>query len=361
MSVTYQSFNGKYECQKCGSSETELTNVTSNRFGNTNPPIFNINHTFHCKKCGKYSFTREELFPKKDCLHDKTSLAIIILQQLPFSSYLEIYGSLCLDCFVMLFTCRNLKEKIDRIYPHFWNLIDKRYDLKIIYRNCDYCADKAPYNLKQETTHSFIRAIELVGEKDKNLYNFYFDIDNAGVNKVHNRIREIDEERNKIYWSDKLIKFLKQSYLKGIEAERKNCWRTISDYTKRFDVYGREARNELRRKYNLPCIGEGWISETRLYKLVQKVFPDETVLFHTRPRWLEGLEIDIYLPNRKIAIEYQGKQHYERVEHFGGENAYLVRQEHDRKKLALCGKNNVKLIYFDYRTEVNEDNLSKLL
>lgn len=39
-------------------------------------------------------------------------------------------------------------------------------------------------------------------------------------------------------------------------------------------------------------------------------FPDQKIWTNYRPDWLHGMEIDIFLPDIRIAIEVQGHQHY---------------------------------------------------
>jgi ribosomal protein S18 len=73
-------------------------------------------------------------------------------------------------------------------------------------------------------------------------------------------------------------------------------------------------------------------SESRLFDIVKELFPNYIIERAIRPDFLEGLEIDIYLPQLKLAIEYQGKQHYEVVEFWGGKDALNKRQVNDAKK-----------------------------
>lgn len=49
-----------------------------------------------------------------------------------------------------------------------------------------------------------------------------------------------------------------------------------------------------------------------------------------------------------LLIEFQGKQHYEVIEYFGGEQRYLIQQEHDRIKREYCEKNNIPLCCIPY-------------
>ena len=67
----------------------------------------------------------------------------------------------------------------------------------------------------------------------------------------------------------------------------------------------------------------------------------------------EGLlRFDFYINiNKPILIEFQGKQHYESSEYFGGEINLKHQQENDQIKREYCNHNNLILIeipYYDY-------------
>lgn len=107
----------------------------------------------------------------------------------------------------------------------------------------------------------------------------------------------------------------------------------------------RDAENTFREERDLPRIGEGWIAETALYYAIKEALPGETVVQHGRPEWLGRQHLDIYLPDRSVAIEYQGAQHDRPVAFFGGEAAYALNVERDRRKAAKCRRHGVRLIY----------------
>ena len=65
-----------------------------------------------------------------------------------------------------------------------------------------------------------------------------------------------------------------------------------------------------------------------------------------RYSFLDNLQLDFYIPSLKIAIECQGKQHFKPVAFYGGESAFVRRQYLDKKKLELCKKNNILLLYY---------------
>lgn len=49
-------------------------------------------------------------------------------------------------------------------------------------------------------------------------------------------------------------------------------------------------------------------SELTLYKIIKDIFKD--AIYQYRTEWLGRQSIDIYIPSKKIAFEYQGEQHY---------------------------------------------------
>jgi len=59
--------------------------------------------------------------------------------------------------------------------------------------------------------------------------------------------------------------------------------------------------------------------------------------------------LDIFIPDKNVAIEYQGKQHFTPIDFFGGEIGYYNTVERDIRKKNLCNKNNLILIYFTYK------------
>lgn len=112
--------------------------------------------------------------------------------------------------------------------------------------------------------------------------------------------------------------------------------------------------NEVRRKFGHKKIGEAWTSETILYYIVKKLYPDYTIKRHYRPNFLDGLELDVYIEDLKIGIEYQGVQHYKPVKHWGGKKALEKVKARDRKKAEICKLNDVALIYFEYNEGLND-------
>lgn len=69
---------------------------------------------------------------------------------------------------------------------------------------------------------------------------------------------------------------------------------------------------------------------------------------------IKRLRFDFYLPELKICIEYDGKQHYEPVEYFGGEDRFIIQKQNDEIKAQYCLDNNIKLLRIKYDTKKSE-------
>ncbi len=117
----------------------------------------------------------------------------------------------------------------------------------------------------------------------------------------------------------------------------------------------RTIENYVREQLGFRKIGEAWISETIMFEIIRAIFPEKEILRHFRPKWLYGLELDVYVPEERIGFEYQGIQHFVAVEHWGGKEQLIKQQEHDARKKRLCHENHVDLICIDYNESLSND------
>lgn len=136
-------------------------------------------------------------------------------------------------------------------------------------------------------------------------------------------------------------------------------------YIKKFsiadDIEERDAENKVREMLGVPKIGEGWLNETQLFKIISFIFSSHSVVREASPDWLGKQRLDVYIPELSIAVEYQGEQHFKPIELFGGAPGLKATRDRDKRKKTLCDANNVKLIYFRYDDELSVEAVEKKL
>ena len=67
------------------------------------------------------------------------------------------------------------------------------------------------------------------------------------------------------------------------------------------------------------------------------------------------MSYDVFISGLNVAIEYQGKQHFEPVEFFGGNEAFESLQARDKLKAKLSAENGIKLVYINCWEEITPD------
>ena len=58
-------------------------------------------------------------------------------------------------------------------------------------------------------------------------------------------------------------------------------------------------------------------------------------------------------------IEYNGKQHYDSIAYWGGDEGLRIRQERDLVKYEYCKNNNISLIIYSYLDKIEENRIIK--
>ncbi|WP_406536989.1 hypothetical protein, partial [Methanobrevibacter sp.] len=111
----------------------------------------------------------------------------------------------------------------------------------------------------------------------------------------------------------------------------------------------RRTNNLTREELGFKKIGERFVSETELYRIIKSIFSNNKVIHHYRKKWLEGQEIDIFVPHLNLAIEYDGIQHFKPIKAWGGEEGLKKNIERDKLKEEKCKENNITLIRFTYK------------
>lgn len=97
------------------------------------------------------------------------------------------------------------------------------------------------------------------------------------------------------------------------------------------------------------------ISEQKVYKFIRDKFINDKVYYQYRNKEILGnLTFDIFIENKKIAIEYQGRQHYEPINRFGGLKSFEKTKARDKLKQDLSSKNGIKILYVSFDNKVKK-------
>lgn len=214
--------------------------------------------------------------------------------------------------------------------------------------------DKYP-ELKKELVKSRKRQAHMV-EEPEFIYstraewnlNYFYDYGFADYETIEKlRFKDLSEREDVVYPNDDMSRkdYYRFSYRKAI---LQHCVQP-----ERIEAKSeRETSDQVREELGIPKVGEGWKNETFLYKLIYELMEPLgiEVIHHHKPDFLSRQELDIYfeIDGQEVGIEYQGIQHFEPVDYFGGEDAFKQTVKRDERKRRLCDENDVVLIYVNH-------------
>ena len=101
-------------------------------------------------------------------------------------------------------------------------------------------------------------------------------------------------------------------------------------------------------------IGATWQGEEITFQTIRDALPRIEVHRHARPFWLSPQHLDIFIPARKLAVEFMGEQHYAAIDYFGGLDALTRTRERDQRKARLCADAGIRLEYIRFDEDIAE-------
>ena len=201
-------------------------------------------------------------------------------------------------------------------------------------------------------------------------YNLYIDVPIKQLlvqeyNAEHEYILPVIMELDKlgICTIDDFINASIEIYPLEVVLDGDYRWYTVPRGSFQKDIYYKELIGKedqykviydrcLLKLKELKLIPARWKNEFELYLSIRKIHKD--AVYQYRDSWLGLQSLDIYIPSMNIGVEYQGKQHYEIVDYFGGEKGYKLRVHLDAKKRQLCQEKGVLLMEWPYTEEVTD-------
>lgn len=110
------------------------------------------------------------------------------------------------------------------------------------------------------------------------------------------------------------------------------------------------------------CIGHGCCDKCIVFlgeKRIKSILDNSLICYETQKKYfdLRGVgggkcSYDFYVPNYNLLIEFQGKQHYEPIKRFGGEEQFEIQQEHDKRKREYAKQHGIDLLCIRYDENV---------
>lgn len=95
--------------------------------------------------------------------------------------------------------------------------------------------------------------------------------------------------------------------------------------------------------------------ETNIIKFFEKYgIPYESQKAFNGLKDKNNLLFDFYVPSKKLLIEFNGRQHYEPVDHFGGIEAFNTLKKHDNMKELFAKENGFELLVIKYTDELDK-------
>lgn len=140
------------------------------------------------------------------------------------------------------------------------------------------------------------------------------------------------------------------------KTKYKGCNENISIICKKHGLFKQDARNHKRGFGCQKCrasLGERaialFLNENGIDFIEQKTFEG---LVGTGGR---SLRYDFFIPHKNILIEFDGRQHFEPLDAFGGEETLELVKEHDSIKNEFAKQNQIKLvrIFFNEIRKIN--------
>jgi len=251
-------------------------------------------------------------------------------------------------------------------YGHIWRAV---YDSILKGHWCPFCAGKAPHTIKD--------AQNLAEQYDGKCLSKYYK------NSKHKLKWQCRDGHT---WSARY-----DTVLSGVWCTKCSgyCKKTLSDARRLAKQHGGKCLSRkfvnTRTKIRWQCENghifkasynsvnaKHWCPQCKykmqdkLFKIISNIFKNCEVSFNfTEFKWLGRQEIDIFVHGVKLAIEYDGKQHFKPIEFFGGEKQFLNLKRLDKMKDEKIKSNSHDVKYFvrfNYKDKITIKNvINKLI
>lgn len=280
---------------------------------------------------------------------------------------------------------KNSKTKMEFIHLTCGNHFKMKFNAFQQGQRCPICASKHRSKLRTMTNAEFVKRVESAWGNDYTLLSEYVNSDTP-IKVKHNKCGNIYMTRPADFIRGHGC--LKCSYVERAPKIGVNRRTPLSDVkksikdilgdqyvvlTKDYDYKGNRQHISIKhlvcgtvykaRYSDIQCGHTGcpYCNSSKGELIISKILNTLNIKYEAQKTFDDlkdksYLSYDFYIPDQNILIEYQGLQHYQPVDYFGGENQFKLQQQHDKLKSEYAKVNNYNLITVPY----TEDTFSKI-
>lgn len=215
---------------------------------------------------------------------------------------------------------------------------------------CKECAQKMKNNWADKNKQKISDYNKKYRENNKEKVQSYYKV--SDEQKQQNKINHRQQYFNK--------------FKKIVEQNGGNCLGTVDDYESAHSKIKVKCKDGHEWETSLNTLNKNcwcptcstFTSELIALESCKHLFDKPFV--KVKPIWLKNkddnrLELDIYNKTLKLAVEYNGIQHYKYIKHFHKtKKNYYKRLEDDKTKVQLCEEHDISLIVIPHTVQCND-------
>ena len=210
-------------------------------------------------------------------------------------------------------------DYIDAVLPNIQ--IKNRIDLWEGIKHCIviYEIEDENGNIKRANAYTSRNANEYVNSICKKYIKTGIFSAQRNVGLMESYFRRIPKDQR----ADVVEKKLKYFYIEKDFRTKDDVWKYADKILELAEQHKLDDVNRYSYKHSV----KRWKSEDIVFKLVSQIYNNYAVIPQHKPYFLRSsfggqMSYDVYISKLNVAIEYQGKQHFEPVDFFGGQEAF---------------------------------------
>jgi hypothetical protein len=120
-------------------------------------------------------------------------------------------------------------------------------------------------------------------------------------------------------------------------------------------------------KWESEKFGDELKRQKQVFEIAKVFFGEDNVIWNYKSSALKfkksgrKIQLDIFVPQFNLALEYQGMQHYKSIKFFGGDKQLAIRQKLDHEKREICFENGILLIEVSYTWKGSKSEIIRLI